>query len=392
MLQRVKALYESVNLSGKIHALALDSKKLAAAQLNARIDLHRRKQARTTIAPPSNVVSALACSGLHVAHDGWTRVKADLCGMLGSGLQADRSFPPLLGWRKGPTYFRNAVGVRATLYPVGELIVGRGYTPAPAFTPMRNKNAVSAFLCRLTHHYEQAGTHGLMGAVLEQAPVAWAQHFEREQKMKAATACMCGAVVGRIALQVPRLALLATALVSQTSLILPLLYLGYAIEWALRLTKEGVIWAGDARDMDVSPVVEALSAFIMAVDSYSPIDISLEDPEELSGIEAGIEAIRLKTRVIPSAQAEWAEQYIARLFTDDCKRLGDIHGETFLNESAEREAVAEVAEEIAQSYRLLTSRLPSDEALRAGLQHIKRFVDEKWGADYFNPPELATSA
>lgn len=379
MLQQAKRAFETVNLSGKFHDTMLNSNGLMTAQVTKRVALglqRQRSAARSAPRTPTGGVDSVFVTLKRVG----TRAKADLQGGLGAALHLQRNVP--LFWLVGgsPNVFGSVTNVASPWYPIGELLVGRGHTSRQ---PVASNDVVArqaSWFQRFSHAYDQLSYHGLAGAIVEEPFLRTAHRFEHEGRLEAATACMMAAVVGRAVLQIPRLMVCAAAWVNGVVVSLTVVVAAYAAQCVLGFMRDELTKVQRATGAHLQHPIDKLSGWHQAIDLLYVVDAALTLSRDTVGVT--------DTPVIDPAHAASAKDLIRERFPRDARRFMAVADDSFATAQQERAHVRAVAEEIAQSYRMMTRRLPNHQALRFGLQMLKDFVSAQWQEDYFEPLEL----
>lgn len=385
MLQQAKRMYEFVNLSGKINTV-LSSERLMNDQVMSRVALSVRQRHRAAAPRPAqHVAVAMAKDVFYVAQDRMTRAQADFKGAMGMSLLIQRTLPPFWLGENGPASFRRAAGFQSDLYPIGELLVGRGYLDTSVVPQNAEFTGPASWLFRFMQFYRRASHHGLAGAVLEKPFLRAADHFESQDKMTAAAACMSAAVLGRTILQAPRLVVCAAACVTEGTTAIIVVSASYAAELVLRALRAALVQTAQLTGLDLHSAIEKVDSGLKIIDPFIAFEIAMNAVQDQREAQDGLMAID----VIDPAQADQANHIIRLRNMQDMRKFMALANETEIDEAQERARVGEIAEEIANSYRRLTSRLPDQHALRFGLRLLKDFIDMQWGEDYFMPPELA---
>lgn len=382
MLQQAQRIYEAVNLSGKLNHATLCTERLMAEHVTGRMALRVQQRQRAAAAQPSQRAPvAVARDIFDIGRDRAMRARADFKGAMAIGLHLTRTFP-LFWFNQSGSHF---LSFQFDLYPLCELLVGRGH--AQTLVPIQDNemlNRVSG-LTHLSRVYHQASHHGLAGAVLEKPFLYAASHFESRQQMVAATACMFAAVIGRTVLQPVRLVVCVAACIRGAQLAITFVACSYTAEFVLRALRLAVKQATQISGHDSSSVIDRLDWWQRAVDPRNIIAFAVNELED----QLAAQRCLMNITTIEPTQADRASEMIRRRNAQDMRKFMAVANENGIDQAQERTRVVEIAEEIANTYRQLTSRLPDQSALRFGLRLVKDFVDLQWGEDYFNPPELA---
>ena len=375
VLLAARRAYQTVNLAGWVNDNVLTSDRLLSGGIEDALSLSLRR-AQAPVAPSSRVHAAIQSSQYAAGYGlAWAR------GALGLGLKLRRGIPLYL--LRGPQATRamlNRGSSLIRLYPVAELIVGRGHSPQPfPGAPFPLRAFPTHALVFLSAVHARMSRYGVLGLVLEAAPMQLADALERRGHRVGATACVVAATIGRSVLQPARLAVCAAALASELSFVLFIAGLNVAIDLYLRALRGGLDLAGKWTRRDFSQSMAFITEILDVIELNDPQRAReqlppTEIPEGDRSVDPGGPGVhdRIQRRI---------HQLLLRFqrFQADEDEGG-----------TER---LEVAEAIAADLRRYCGNQPDVEALRGGLRTLKNFIDVTWGDENlpFCPPELGES-
>lgn len=337
-----KAVYDGANVTGRFTQRHLTNEGLFNHAIGHAV--HNRNAAGLKAVKSRIVVNTLATAGSFLAMD---RVIS-------------------------PVQLATAVVQRspcAGLYPVAEVIFGRGTTPTNRFANSERP------LLRIAHQWEHLTQHGLLGRVLEKMPMQHAAALEARGADKMAQACIAGAILGRVVLQIPRTAVVLWAICEVAIAVACVTTLFLALEGSARSARwviEGI--SPRQPGAQLSNGRQSLDELINLLSwQMVPVIAQAAQPDDMGN-------------VAPTA-ADYSNTTVARRTNAAIvHRFADFTGEIEEDSAALRAA----ADSIAEDLRQYCSRAPDNSALRGGLSILNNFMEMTYEeAEWPKPPELA---
>lgn len=188
-LQRAHATFAAVNVAGRA------AKAASTPGVHWRRMMHRAEQVRQR-GGRATAVDRLVMDTSHAA-------AYNLYGERVIALDLSRPMPLLLGLRN--------FGTLPWLWAGCEALVGRGHAPEPIGRPTYDDGPDQSWLDDAYNLHQCVAADGLLGLLLERAPLAAAARLAENGFARPAVACVLGAIAGRVALTPLRLAVLACA-------------------------------------------------------------------------------------------------------------------------------------------------------------------------------------
>lgn len=381
--------YAAVNVAGKFNDMALDTDNLLLGAVASRGALHRHRTDRLQRRLGADAPESLRVRVGHVAadvRDASSQFCSSLRATMGINLAVQRSIPWL--WLPGGSLFSAVRYANAApLFPLGELLVGRG-----------NSNSHPPFMLqgvpfRIFRHFGEAqhryAHHGLAGYVLEAAPLKAAHKADMAQKHILAGACMIAAVIGRVVLQPMRLAVAGAAFGNELFQTIFMVAVAAGAEITCRLVRLSLVKANEAVGLPSAAAQRVLSAVIQfcvvtrdgfIVGLGAEVDIAQERMMERDDGSPGVNN-RVRARTT---------RLLRRFEGVEALPL-DADGN---EDPRQLRQAGEIAAQLADELRAYCIDLPTNEALRGGLALLRDFVEITWGAEAigYHPPELAEAA
>lgn len=377
--------YATVNLAGRLNDATLDPDQILIHDAVDRVNRARQRalQNRAGQGPERPVTLAHRAKSLvRDVQDAAVDFGANVQQIRGVGLAFSRSVP--IGLIQDPTLTLFVPGMTKFylgLYPLAELLVGRGHSNSHGshFSenfPLGQANPLGRLHNRYSHH-------GLAGFVIEAIPLHIGQKFHGAGYQTCAAACVLGAAIGRLALQPFRLAVAGVAFAAEFGDAIFCEALTISVELGLRLARQGLIGARTASGLEFHNAKQALDQAIAF------FTLMRENP-----------VIFVENQLVPTTQMEQddgspgANDRVERIANRALQRFSaievrdaDADGNTDPREVIQ---VRALAEEIAAELRHYCQNLPTNEALRGGLARIKAFLDITYDEDVidFHPREL----
>ena len=377
--------YATVNLAGRLNDAVLDPDRIRIHDIVSRVNRARQRalQNRVGQGPERQVtLTHRARSLVRGARAAAVDCGANVRQICGIGLASARSTP--IGLIADPAFtvfMPRMTKFYPGLYPIAELLVGRGHSNDHGFQSSENFPLGPANpLGRLHNRYSH---HGLVGFLLEATPLHLGQKFYGAGYQTCGAACVLGAAIGRLVLQPFRLAVASIAFAAEYSNAVFYEATTVSVEIGLRLARQGLVTVCTASGLEFRNTNQALDQAIAF------FTFLRENPFEFAQMY-----LATTPQMDQDDGSRGANDRVERIANRALQRFGEIElREADADGNADPREMIQVralAEEIAAELRHYCQNLPTNEALRGGLARIKAFLDITYDEDVidFHPPEL----